>query len=141
MVTNMSRVHWGRSEINWKPDGYELRVTAFVYAREADILARTAVHHIDHLDVHVRIEHGTRTESTSGTSVEPGELVFFGPDLLRSVTPSVLRAAVDAWVADAVSIAEREEAEDNRLADQFLVELRRELDPATGLPAVFSPAA
>jgi hypothetical protein len=120
-------LQWPNATIAWTPDGYVLRVPAWLDARATVLFEESGVfRELPGERIAWQVRAGRRTNSSSGAAFEPGELTITSPSLLTATEPADLKRLLDNAARKARQAAEEAEALDKQRAEAFLAALRGE---------------
>jgi hypothetical protein len=117
---------WGASSIAWTPEGYLLRVPAYLDARAVSLIDDASfLMSIPGAKVEYELEPAVWTKTGNGTSVEPGELRIRWPEL-PDAAGEAIREPLDRAASKALREAERATEEDTSTVNSLLRQLRGE---------------
>jgi len=120
-------LQWGAASIAWTPNGYILRVPAYLDARAVSLIDDSLLlASIPGSRVEYELEPAVWKKTDRGTSVEPGELRIRWPEGLPDAAGQAIREPLDRAVGRAMLDAERATEQDEAIVDSLLRQLRGE---------------
>lgn len=120
-MNDTSPFQWAAASLAWTPEGYLLRVPAFLDVRAVSLMDMAAL--VPGATVEYELEPAVWTKTERGTSVEPGELRIKWPQL-PGVAGEAIREPLDRAARDAVREADEATELDKQRVAQLLRGLR-----------------
>jgi hypothetical protein len=122
-MNDASPFQWASASLVWTPEGYLLRVPAYLNARAVSLVNPTAL--VPGATVEYELEPAVWTKTEGGTRVEPGELRIKWSQL-PDAAGEAIREPLDRAAKKAMREADDATEVDKHRVEQLLQQLRGE---------------